>query len=121
MARELVFAFVFIASVAPACDEPTATIEIKEIRGSRDAAGHVIADTDIVGHDSLGRGIGTYCLLVTFPGEAQSSSCNDDLRDGDRKTLRAVSQGSPDPGASISIAVRLGAIDAMGSLAAPPR
>ena len=116
MRREIVF-----AAVLAGCNDPTASIEITAMRGSRDAAGHVVADTDVVGHESLGHDVGTYCLLVTFPGEADFTSCNDDLRDGDRKTLRAVSLGSPDPGASISIRVRLGANDTVGSLAAPPR
>jgi hypothetical protein len=103
------------------CDDPDAGIEITETRTTRDPARHVIFEIDVLAHESLGKNVGTYCTEVTFVGQAAPTDrCDSDLHDGDRKTLRFVSENVPAPGSGCSVRIRLGAVDTLGGDAAPP-
>jgi hypothetical protein len=114
----------FLAAVAfvalSGCDDPDAGIEITKTRTERDPARHVIFEVDVLAHESLGKNVGTYCTEATFVGQASPiDRCDSDLHDGDRKTLRFVSENVPDPGSACTVRIRLGAIDTVGSDAAP--
>jgi hypothetical protein len=109
--------------MAIGCDDPTAALQITDARAARDAQSHTIVDIDVVGHEALGKNVGGYCAKVTFVGQTDPSVvCNTDLRDGDRRTVRVLSQSNPDPGSAIGVSVELGAVAATwGGLVAPPR
>jgi hypothetical protein len=119
--RRRLVVFVVSALASSACNDPDASIEITATRTARDPVRHVIFEVDLLGHESLGRNVGTYCTHVTFTGQADAvDRCDADLHDGDRKTLRFVSENVPDPGSLCAVRVRLGAVDTLGGDAAPP-
>lgn len=107
----------FVLTLA-ACEGPRASIEIEDARVSRDAANKVVAELDILAHDQLGGSVGLYCSQATFPGEPPIDRCDADLEDGDRRTLRWVSTGTPGPGV-VNVRVRLGNVDNQRSLGFP--
>jgi len=112
-------ALVLAGIAATACEGPRASIEIEAMRVSRDGGNHVVAEADLLAHDQLGGSVGTYCSQVSFPGETPVEACDADLEDGDRRTLRWVSLGTPSVGGTVAVRVRLGNVDNQRSLGAP--
>jgi hypothetical protein len=113
---------VVTALVVQGCTGPGASVEIEDANATRDGGGHVVVDVDVQAHELLGGNVGTYCARVSFSGQSNRSvQCGQDLRDGDKKTVRVVSEGDPDPGSNINIDVQLGTVSAVWDLAAPPR
>ena len=78
-----------------------------------------MAEVDLLAHDQLGGKVGIYCTQVTFPGETPIEACDADLEDGDRRTIRWVSLGTPAPGGLVNMRVRLGSVDDQRTLGAP--
>jgi hypothetical protein len=110
------------AGVLAACDTVGAQLTIEDARATRDAAKNVVVDIDLVAREGLGGNVGTYCTRVTFTGlPSPQEVCSTDLRDGDTKTVRVVSNGGfVNEGAAIAIRVRLAAHDVEWNLVAPP-
>jgi hypothetical protein len=120
----MIFARLFLLPVCLValvrCNEPGASITIKDARAWRDAERRVVVDIDVIAHEALGDNIGTYCTRVTFTGQAvPAEQCSADLTDPDTKTIRVRSDGDLPAGAAINVRVRLGAVDQGRSLAAP--
>lgn len=110
---------VWCALALGACDAPRATVGVTDARASRDAAGRVVVVVELQASEGLGGNVGSYCVRVSFAGEADREDCRADLEDGDTVTLRFVSSGALPAGAAIGVRVRLGAVDVRRTLAAP--
>jgi hypothetical protein len=110
------------------CDDPGAALRITDAHASRNPDGRVAVEVDLEAHEAGGRNIGIYCVRVTFTAESPQElplsvfheECRTDLRDGDTKTTRLVSdRGDLPEGDPIHIRVRLAATDIGRDLAAP--
>jgi len=122
MRAALVMLAIAFGMAAMACDGPGASIEITDARAFRGADNRVVLDVDLRAHEALGGSVGIYCTRVTFAGQGNPAEvCSADLEGGDTKTVRLVSDGDLEPGAAITIRVRLDRTDVGRSLAAPPR
>lgn len=103
-----------VAALVGACSGPRASIEIEDAHSAflGDGTHKVVVTVDVLAHDQLGGNIGTYCTSVTFAGQTDVERvCADDLSDGDRKTVRIVSEGDIGDSDSINIVVRLDDVD----------
>jgi hypothetical protein len=109
-------------AVGAACADAGASIAIEDARAIRLPDGRVAVDIDVAAKERQGGNVGTYCAAATFTGQARVvEQCYADLEDGDRKTLRLVSDdGSIAPGASIVIGVRVDQLGVGRTLVAPP-
>jgi hypothetical protein len=105
-----------------ACSGPRATIEIEDARSMflGDGTHKVVVEVDVLAHEQLGGNIGQYCTSVTYTGQTDIAQvCYQDLSDGDRRTVRLVSEGDLPDSDGISITVRLGDADVGRSLVGP--
>lgn len=118
--RGLILSFGLLAvSVAVGCD-PGTSIQITDVHSSRVDGDRVAVDVELVAAEATGNNIGTYCTRVTFVGQpTPSEQCNSDMKDGDTKTVRFVSDGRVDSRTTITIRVRLGNVDVGRSFEAP--
>jgi hypothetical protein len=113
--------FFAIAALLAGCQDTGAAVTIKDARATRNAEKLVVVDIDLEARERLGGNVGTYCTRVTFAGLPNPQEvCATDLRDGDTKTQRIVSNGFVNDGAAISIRVRLDTQDEEWNLVAPP-
>jgi hypothetical protein len=119
--RSVIAASLFGLGAVTGCqDDVGAAVDITDMRVSRDPQKRVVVDVDLVAREALGRNVGVYCTEVTFAGQdTPHDECKADLDDGDKKTLRVVSDGDVPEGGDVSVRVRLGAVDVRRSLAAP--
>lgn len=109
-------------ALSGACSGPRASIEIEDARSALlgDGTHKVVVEVDVLAHDQLGGNIGQYCTAVTFAGQADIQRvCYSDLSDGDRRTVRIVSEGDVSASNAISITVRLDDVDTGRSLVGP--
>jgi hypothetical protein len=121
LVRSLSFGLFAALLGAGACGDPGAAVEIRDAQASRDAVRRVVVDVELLARESLGGNVGTYCVRVTFTGQAEPrEQCSTDLQDGDTKVIRFTSDGDLPPNVPINIRVRLGSVDVGRSLAAPP-
>lgn len=91
--RRRLLSVLLLAPLAGACEDPMAWIDMVEARATRDPSGRVVVDVDLLARQGLGDNIGVYCLRVDFPDQKlPAQECKADLRDGDTKTARFVSE-----------------------------
>lgn len=104
------------------CEDTDASLNIESATATRTPDKRVAVDAVLAAEEGLGGNVGNYCVTVTFAGQDYPAQiCAADLRDGDRKTVRLVSdKASIAPGAAISVRVRLATVDVGRSLVAPP-
>lgn len=98
-----------LAVTALSCAGNRASIEIEDARASwvnLAVTRHVYVDVDLLAHDQLGGNIGWYCATLRIPGQNDVIVCDDDLSDGDRKTLRLESASDVGDAVPINISVR---------------
>lgn len=98
-----------IAALGLSCSGSRASIEIEDARAgwvNLAVNRHVYVDIDVLAHDQLGGNIGTYCAGLVIPAEETVHVCDDDLSDGDRKTVRLESTGDVADGVAIGANIR---------------
>lgn len=109
-----------LAALVGACDDPGAALEITDARTFRADDARIVVDVDVRAHEALGGNVGVYCVRTSFAGQANAPEhCHADLEDGDRRTLRFVSDGWLAAGAAITVRVRLDRVDVARSLVVP--
>lgn len=105
------------------CSGPLALIEIRDVRVARvsDSDRHVAVEVDVRATEGGGGNLGRYCVDANFPGDTVlQRTCEQDLTDGDVRTIRLVSQAETGAGASIVVTARLASyIDSETRLAPP--
>jgi len=91
-----------------ACDDPLSQINLEDIRLSSTTDKHLIVEVDVRATEAGGRNIGNYCVEITFPGQTNIQRvCNNDLTDGDTRTVRIVSDAVIATGGTVLVAARL--------------
>lgn len=93
-----------------ACSGTLAQIEIRDVRVARvsDTDRHVAVEVDVRATEGGGGNLGRYCVDVSFPGDSVLQRvCQQDLTDGDVRTIRLVSEAETGAGASLVITARL--------------
>lgn len=108
------------------CSGSRSSIEIEDARSSwvnLSANRHIYVDIDVLAHDQLGGSIGPYCATLVIPFQSNVRVCDDDLSDGDRKTVRVESGGDVTDGVKIGVilgnaGVNIGR-DLIGPVASP--
>jgi hypothetical protein len=104
-----------------ACEDAGASVQIDAATATRAPDGRVAVDVVLAAEERLGGNVGKYCTRATFAGQAVPAEvCDADLRDGDTRAVRLVSDGAPAASSPIGVRVRLGAVDIGRSLVAPP-
>lgn len=114
---------VLLLLLLSACSGTLAQIEIRDVRVARvsDTDRHVAVEVDVRATEGGGGNLGRYCIDVDFPGDTVIQRvCQQDLTDGDVRTVRIVSQIETGAGASLVVTARLANyIDSETRLAPP--
>jgi len=115
-------ALVLIAFAGLSCSGTRASIEIEDAHVSwtnLKVNRHINVDVDLLAHDQLGGNIGQYCLTLNINFQDNVHFCDDDLADGDRRTVRMESVADISDSYGFNVILRHAGLNIGRDLVAP--